>query len=70
MQAKQKSANKGFTFQPNVCNGCYNFVMMSMNLSNIAILNIKSANCHCVIIFLAKYVYISFKQFSDHLKLL
>ena len=36
--------NKGFTFQPNVCNRCYDLLMMSMNLSNIAILNIKSAD--------------------------
>ena len=33
--------NKGFKFQPNVCNGCHDLVMMSMNLSDLAILNIK-----------------------------
>ena len=32
--------DKGFKFQPNVSNGCCNVLMMSMNLSNIAILNI------------------------------
>ena len=42
--------HKGFKFQPNVCNGCYVLLMMSMNLSDIAILNIKSSNCSCVII--------------------
>ena len=31
--------DKGFKFQPNVYNGCCNVLMMSMNLSNIAILN-------------------------------
>ena len=30
-----------FKFQPNVCNRCHNLLMMSMNLSDIAILNIK-----------------------------
>ena len=35
--------NKGFKFRPNVCNGCHDLLMMSMNLSNIAIVNIKSA---------------------------
>ena len=33
--------NTGFKFQPNVCNRCHDLSMMSMNLSGIAILNIK-----------------------------
>ena len=41
--------DKGFKFQPNICNGCQDVLMMSMNLSNIAILNIHGANC-CFII--------------------
>ena len=32
--------NKGFKFQPNVCNRCHNLIMISMKISNIAILNI------------------------------
>ena len=32
--------NKGFKFQSNVCNRCHDLVMMSMNLSHIAILNV------------------------------
>ena len=32
--------NKGFKFQPNVCNRCHVLLMMSMNLGDIAILNI------------------------------
>ena len=39
---------KGFKFQPNVCNGCHHLLLMSMNLSNIAILNIKSADYRCI----------------------
>ena len=27
--------NKGFNFQPNVCNRCHDLLMISMNLSNI-----------------------------------
>ena len=42
--------NKGFKFQPNACNICHDLLMMSMNLSNIAILNIKSADYRCIII--------------------
>ena len=41
--------NKGFKFQANVCNGCRDLLMMSMNLSDIAILNIKGAD-YCYII--------------------
>ena len=32
---------KGFTFQPNVCNRCHEFLMIPMNLSNIAILTLE-----------------------------
>ena len=40
---------KDFKFQPNVCNGCHDLLMMSMNLSDIAILNIKGSEYRCVI---------------------
>ena len=33
--------NHGLRFQPNVCNRCHDLLMMSMKLSNIAILNIN-----------------------------
>ena len=33
--------NFSFKFQRNVCNRCHDFLMMSVNLSKIAILNIK-----------------------------
>ena len=42
-------SNKGFKFQPNVCNRCNDLLMISMNLSDIAIFNIKSADYQCVI---------------------
>ena len=35
--------NKWFQFEPNICNGCHNLIMISMNLSNIANLNIKGS---------------------------
>ena len=41
--------NKGFRFQLNVCNGCYDLVMMSINLSNIVVLNIESADYCCIV---------------------
>ena len=40
--------NKGFKFQPYVCNRCHD-LLMSMNLSNIYILNIKNADYYCII---------------------
>ena len=35
--------------QPNVCNRCHDLLIMSMNLSNIAILNIKGSDYCCII---------------------
>ena len=34
--------DKGFKFQPDGCNGCHDILMISMTLSNIAVLNIHS----------------------------
>ena len=39
--------DKGFKFQPNVCNGCHDLLMMCMKLSDIAILNINSTDYCC-----------------------
>ena len=33
-----------FKFQPNVCNRCYDLLIMSINLSDIAILDIKGSD--------------------------
>ena len=41
--------DQGFKFQPNVCIGCDDSLMTSINLSNIAILNIKSVDYCCII---------------------
>ena len=41
--------NKGFKFQQNVSNGCHDLLMISMDISDIAILNIKTAD-YCVLI--------------------
>ena len=56
--ANQKSAilvtigiflDKGFKFQPDVCKGCHDVLIISMNLSDFAILNIKSADYCCIV---------------------
>ena len=37
-----------FKFQPNVCSRCYDLLMMSVNLSDIVILNIKGSDYRCI----------------------
>ena len=37
------------TFQPNAFNRCHDLLMMPINLSNIAILNIKGSDYCCII---------------------
>ena len=61
-QANQKSdichywyfLNKGFKFQPHACNRCHDLLMVSMNLSNIAISKIKNTNYRCTITGISK----------------
>ena len=36
--------NYRYKFQQNVCNRCHDLLMMSMNLSKIAILNVKGSD--------------------------
>ena len=73
-QTNQKSAifatigiflNKWFKFQPNVCIGCHDLLMIPMNLSDIAILNIKSADHRCIISGISKSEAINLIQNID-----
>ena len=41
--------DKDFKFQANVCNICHDLLMMSMNHSNIAILNINGSDYCCIV---------------------
>ena len=41
--------NTGFKFQPNVCKRFHYLLMMSINLSDFGILNIKNADYHGII---------------------
>ena len=43
-----------FKFQPNICNRCHDLLMMSMNLRDITILNIKGSDYRCVINLISK----------------
>ena len=40
--------NQSFKFQQNVSNRCHDLVMMSMNLSDIAIINIKGSSYYII----------------------
>ena len=46
--------NFNFKFQSNVCNRCHDLLIMSVNLSDIAILNIKGSNFCCIIRLISK----------------
>ena len=57
--------NYSFKSQPNVCNRCYDLLVMSMNLSNIAILNIKGPDYHFLISLASKNEAINLLQNAD-----
>ena len=41
--------NHGFKFQDSVCNGCHDLTMLSVNISNIAIITVKNVDFRCII---------------------
>ena len=57
--------DKGFKFQPYVWNGCHDELMMSMNLSDIAILNINGVNYPCIINGISKSEAVNITQKSN-----
>ena len=57
--------NKGFKFQPNVCNRCHDLLMLSMNLIDIAILKIKTTDYRSVISGISKGETINIMQNID-----
>ena len=54
-----------FKFQPNVCNRCHDLLMMSINLSDTAILNIKGSDYRCIISLISKNEAIKLIQNTD-----
>ena len=73
-QVRQKSVifvtiwyflNYSFKFQPNVCNRYHDLLMISMNLNDIAILNIKGSDYHCIISLISKSEAIKLMQNAD-----
>ena len=57
--------NFSFKFEPNVCNRCHDLLMMSMNLSDIVILNIKGSDYRCIINLISKNEAINLMQNAD-----
>ena len=57
--------NLSFKFQPNVCNRFHNLLMMSINLSDIAILNINGSDYHCIISLISKNKAIDLMENAD-----
>ena len=57
--------NFSFKFQPNVCNRSHDLLMMSINLSDIAILNIKGSYYCCIISLISKNGAINLMQNAD-----
>ena len=57
--------NYSFKFQPNVCNRCHNLLTMSINLCDIAILNIKGFDYCCIISLISKNEAINLMQNGD-----
>ena len=55
---------KSVIFVTNVCNRCHD-LLMSMNLSDIAILNIKGSNYCCIISIISKML----KNLLQHTKM-
>ena len=58
-------SNTGFKFQLYICNRCFDLLMMSMNLSDIAILNIKDTDYCCIISRISKSEAINLMQNVD-----
>ena len=60
--------NFSFKFEPNVCNWCQNLLMISMNLSDIATLNIKGSDYRLIISTISKNEATNVMQNADFTK--
>ena len=41
--------DKGIKFQTNICNGCHDILMVTININDIAISSIHDADYHCFV---------------------
>ena len=56
---------EGFKFQAHFCNRCHDVLMMTVNLSDIAILNINCVDHRCVINRISKREAVNLLQKAD-----
>ena len=49
-------------FQPDVCNGCHDVLLMSIKLNDVAILNIGGVDYCCIINGISKIVAVNLLQ--------
>ena len=59
------TSEKGLIFQPYVFNDCHHVLMMSINLNDIVILNIKGADYCCIINRISKSEVVNLLQNTD-----
>ena len=57
--------NYSFKFQSNVCNRCHDLLMMSVNLTDIAIFNIQGCDYRYIISLISKNEAINLMQNAD-----
>ena len=59
------SLNCSFQFPPNLCSRCHDLLIMSINLSDIAILNIEGSDYRHIISLISKNEAIKFMENTD-----
>ena len=57
--------SKSFKFQPIVCDRCHDLLMMSINLIDIAVLNIEGSDYACIISLIRKNKAINLMENAD-----
>ena len=57
--------SKSFKFKQNICNGCHDSLVISMNLCDFSILNIKGSDYCCIICGICKNEAINLMENSD-----
>ena len=57
--------DKSFKFQPDVWNRCHDVLMISINLDDIAILNIRGVDYRCVVNGISKSKTVNLLQNAD-----
>ena len=57
--------NHGFKFQNYVCNGCHDLTMLSVNISDFAIITVKNIDYRCSVHNISKFEAINLLENSN-----